>query len=212
MKPKTLVTGAAGFIGSHLAEALLARGHDVVALDDLRGGFKSNVPAGCEFVQASVADPIAVADLFSRNRFDYVYHAAAYAAEGLSHFIRRHNYTNNVLGSVSLINESVKWEVKCFVFFSSIAVYGKGQLPMTEDMRPHPEDPYGIAKFSIEMDVEALELGHPLPVSGDRADIRARICSSPLLTSACAIRRRRWFARWPSSERISIHRCNTPSG
>ena len=63
-----------------------------------------------------------------------------------------------------------------------------------------------------EMDVEALVLGHPLPVSGDRADIRARICSSPLLTSACAIRRRRWFARWPSSERISIHRCNTPSG
>lgn len=182
MKPKTLVTGAAGFIGSHLAEALLARGHDVVALDDLSGGFKSNVPAGCEFVQASVADPIAVADLFSRNRFDYVYHAAAYAAEGLSHFIRRHNYTNNVLGSVSLINESVKWEVKCFVFFSSIAVYGKGQLPMTEDMRPHPEDPYGIAKFSIEMDLEAAHAMFGLPyvvfrphnVYGERQNLNDR--------------------------------------
>ena len=163
MKPKTLVTGAAGFIGSHLTDALIARGHEVVALDDLSGGFSANVPAQCEFVQASVADQGAVADLFRRHRFDYVYHAAAYAAEGLSHFIRRHNYTNNVLGSVSLINESVKSEVKCFVFFSSIAVYGKGQLPMTEEMRPHPEDPYGIAKFSIEMDLQAAYAMFGLP-------------------------------------------------
>lgn len=182
MKPKTLVTGAAGFIGSHLIDALIARGHEVVAVDDLSGGFKTNLPLGCEFVQASVVDQGAVADLFQRHRFDYVYHAAAYAAEGLSHFIRRHNYTNNVLGSVSLINESVKSEVKCFVFFSSIAVYGKGQLPMTEDMRPHPEDPYGVAKFSIEMDLEAAHRMFGLPyvvfrphnVYGERQNLNDR--------------------------------------
>ena len=182
MKPKTLVTGAAGFIGSHLTDALVARGHEVVALDDLSGGFKTNVSPQCEFVQASVADHSAVADLFRRHCFDYVYHAAAYAAEGLSHFIRRHNYTNNVLGSVSLINESVKSEVKCFVFFSSIAVYGKGQLPMTEDMRPHPEDPYGVAKFSIEMDLEAAHAMFGLPyvvfrphnVYGERQNLNDR--------------------------------------
>ena len=182
MNPKTLVTGAAGFIGSHLARALLFRGHDVLALDDLSGGFRGNIPKGCEFVQASVACPASVTDLFRRHRIDYVYHAAAYAAEGLSHFIRLHNYTNNVLGSVALINESVKANVKCFVFFSSIAVYGKGQLPMTEAMRPHPEDPYGVAKFSVEMDLEAAHAMFGLPyiifrphnVFGERQNLNDR--------------------------------------
>lgn len=182
MKPVSLVTGAAGFIGSHLTRALLSRGHDVLALDDLSGGFRGNLPDGCEFVQASVAHPASVTELFRRHRIDYVYHAAAYAAEGLSHFIRLHNYTNNVIGSVALINESIKAEVKCFVFFSSIAVYGKGQLPMTEDMQPHPEDPYGVAKFSIEMDLEAAHAMFGLPyivfrphnVYGERQNLNDR--------------------------------------
>jgi len=163
MRPKTLVTGAAGFIGSHLTEALLVKGHEVVALDDLSGGFSKNLPTSCEFVQGSVVDPKLGISVFRKHRFDYVYHAAAYAAEGLSHFIRLHNYSNNVLGSAALINASIKSEVKCFVFFSSIAVYGKGQLPMTENMRPHPEDPYGIAKFSVEMDLEAAHAMFGLP-------------------------------------------------
>ena len=97
MRPKTLVTGAAGFIGSHLTEALLVKGHEVVALDDLSGGFSKNLPTSCEFVQGSVVDPKLVISVFRKHRFDYVYHAAAYAAEGLSHFIRLHNYSNNVL-------------------------------------------------------------------------------------------------------------------
>jgi len=182
VKPKTLVTGAAGFIGSHLTRALLSRGHDVLALDDLSGGFRGNIPEGCEFLEASVAHPASLTDLFKRHQIDYVYHAAAYAAEGLSHFIRLHNYTNNVLGSVALINESVKANIKCFVFFSSIAVYGKGQLPMTETMRPHPEDPYGVAKFSVEMDLEAAHSMFGLPyiifrphnVYGERQNLNDR--------------------------------------
>lgn len=153
--PRTLVTGGAGFIGSHLAEALLVDGHQVHVLDDLSGGYEHNVPKGARFTKGSITDPHTLESLFREGNFDFVYHAAAYAAEGLSHFIRRHNYENNVLGSAGLINAAVNHGVKCFVFFSSIAVYGRGQLPMSEGMRPLPEDPYGIAKFAIELDLEA---------------------------------------------------------
>ena len=151
----SLVTGGAGFIGSHVADHCLRLGHRVVVLDDLSGGFIDQVPEGATFVEGSVTDVELLARLFDEHRFDYVYHLAAYAAEGLSHFIRRFNYTNNVIGSVNLINESVKHEVKCFVFTSSIAVYGAGQLPMREDMVPQPEDPYGIAKYAVELDLRA---------------------------------------------------------
>jgi len=152
---KSLVTGAAGFMGSHVARHCLSLGQEVVALDDLSGGFRDQVPAGAVFVQGSVTDHEAVDRLFAEHHFDYVYHLAAYAAEGLSHFIRRFNYTNNVIGSVNLINAAVKHEIRCFVFTSSIAVYGKGQLPMTEAMTPAPEDPYGIAKYAVELDLRA---------------------------------------------------------
>ena len=151
----SLVTGGAGFIGSHVAKHCLNLGHQVVVLDDLSGGFRDHVPEGAIFVQGSITDETLVARLFDQYRFDYVYHLAAYAAEGLSHFIRRFNYTNNVLGSITLINEAVKHEVKCFVFTSSIAVYGAGQVPMTETMVPRPEDPYGIAKYAVELDLRA---------------------------------------------------------
>jgi UDP-glucose 4-epimerase len=151
--PKSLVTGGAGFIGAHLAKALLDRGHEVVVLDDLSGGFTDNVDDRAKFCEGSIVDPTLVDDLFVAEKFDYVYHLAAYAAEGLSHFIKRFNYMNNVVGSVNLINASVNTDVKCFVFTSSIAVYGAGQVPMTEDLRPEPEDSYGIAKFSVEREL-----------------------------------------------------------
>ena len=149
------MTGAAGFVGSHVAKHLVAAGHDVIALDDLSGGFTDNVPEGAKFVQGSVTDHALLASMFDDINFDYVYHLAAYAAEGLSHFIRRFNYTNNVIGSINLINEAVRHDIKRFVFTSSIAVYGEGQLPMTEDLVPSPEDPYGVAKFAVELDLRA---------------------------------------------------------
>lgn len=152
---RSLITGGAGFIGSHVTRHCLAMGHEVVVLDDLSGGFRDQVPEGVIFVQGSVTDHELVPRLFEQYHFDYVYHLAAYAAEGLSHFIRRFNYTNNLIGSVNLINEAVKHEVKCFVFTSSIAVYGANQLPMTEDLTPQPEDPYGIAKYAVELDLRA---------------------------------------------------------
>jgi UDP-glucose 4-epimerase len=152
---KSLITGGAGFIGSHVARQCLKLGHEVIVLDDLSGGFEDHIPEGAQFVQGSVTDEKLITDLFAENHFDYVYHLAAYAAEGLSHFIRRYNYNTNLIGSINLINESVKHKVKCFVFTSSIAVYGKGQLPMTEEMTPTPEDPYGVSKYAVELDLRA---------------------------------------------------------
>lgn len=153
MAIKSLVTGGAGFIGAHVVNDLVRMGHEVVVLDDLSGGFEENVNPKAKFVQGSILDHKLIEKLFTEHRFDYVYHLAAYAAEGLSHFIKRFNYNNNLIGSVNLINESVKHKVKCFVFTSSIAVYGAGKPPLKEDMTPVPEDPYGIAKLAVEMDL-----------------------------------------------------------
>ena len=154
--PAALVTGGAGFLGSHVVRALLEQGRTrIVALDDLSGGFRDNLPGEVELVEASMLDSGALGELFDRHRFRYVFHLAAYAAEGLSHFIRRFNYTNNVIGSVNIINEAVRAECECLVFTSSIAVYGATPPPMREDQRPFPEDPYGIAKLAVELDLAA---------------------------------------------------------
>jgi UDP-glucose 4-epimerase len=151
----SLITGGAGFIGSHVAKHCMDMEHKVIVLDDLSGGFEDHIPEGVEFVHGSITDVELVQELFAQHKFDYVYHLAAYAAEGLSHFIRNFNYNNNLIGSINLINESIKHKVKCFVFTSSIAVYGKGQLPMTEEMTPIPEDPYGVSKYAVELDLRA---------------------------------------------------------
>lgn len=155
-----LVTGGAGFIGSHVANWLVKAGYRVVVLDDLSGGFMENVPEGVQFVKGSVQDASFVDKLFEEEKFAYVFHLAAYAAEGLSHFIKNFNYQNNLVGSVNLVNAAVNTgTVKCFVFTSSIAVYGRNQTPMVEELTPQPEDPYGISKYAMELDLkEAKEM------------------------------------------------------
>jgi UDP-glucose 4-epimerase len=178
----SLVTGGAGFIGSHVADELLALGHKVVVLDDLSGGFEDNVPSGATFVKGSILDHELIDRLFDRHHFTYVYHLAAYAAEGLSHFIKRFNYENNLIGSVNLVNASVNCGVKCFVFTSSIAVYGAGQSPMSEEMIPMPEDSYGIAKLAVERELKASHemfgldyvIFRPHNVYGERQNIGDR--------------------------------------
>lgn len=180
--PISLVTGGAGFIGSHVADHLLALGHEVVILDDLSGGFLDNVPPQAHFIQGSVVDHNLIDELFDQYEFTYVFHLAAYAAEGLSHFIKRFNYTNNLIGSVNLINAAVKHTVKRFVFVSSIAVYGAGQAPMTEEMVPCPEDPYGIAKLAVEQELRVTHemfgleytIFRPHNVYGERQNIGDR--------------------------------------
>jgi len=152
-----LVTGGAGFMGSHVARSLVAFGHDLVVLDDLSGGFVDNVPNGAEFVKGSAVDFELLEGLFEKHRFEYVFHLAAYAAEGLSHHIRRFNYENNVVASAGLISLAIRYAVKRFVFTSSIAVYGEAELPMRENMPMRPIDPYGIAKMAVEMDLDSAQ-------------------------------------------------------
>jgi len=144
-------------MGSHVARSLLASGHDVVILDDLSGGFLDNVPDDAEFVSGSAVDFELLQGLFDKHRFVYVFHLAAYAAEGLSHHIRRFNYENNVVASAGLISLAIRYEVKRFVFTSSIAVYGEAELPMREDLPMRPIDPYGIAKMAVEMDLDSAQ-------------------------------------------------------
>jgi UDP-glucose 4-epimerase len=152
---RALVTGAAGFIGSHVADACLELGMAVVATDDLSGGRRENVSPGARFVQGDLRDAGFVRSLWEDGRFDHVYHLAAYAAEGLSHHIRAFNYRTNLEASVHLINQSVTHDAERFVFASSIAVYGAGQVPMTEAETPRPETPYGISKYAVELDLAA---------------------------------------------------------
>jgi len=174
-----LVTGGAGFIGSHIVDELIAMGHEVVVLDDLSGGFKENINDSAVFIKGSVQDDILIKNLFKKYNFNYVYHFAAYAAEGLSHFIKKFNYENNLIGSINLINASVNYNVKCFVFTSSIAVYGTAQLPMRENTIPIPEDSYGIAKLAVEQELRICKemfglnyvIFRPHNVYGERQNI-----------------------------------------
>ncbi len=152
-----LVTGGAGFIGSHVVDYLIKQNYIVVVLDDLSGGFKNNINNRAIFIKGSITNYTLLERIFNKYIFDYIFHLAAYAAEGLSHFIRRFNYTNNLIGSINLINLAVLYKIKHFVFTSSIAVYGANQTPMTEDLTPIPEDPYGIAKLAIEQDLKAAK-------------------------------------------------------
>lgn len=177
---RILVTGGAGFIGSHIAQDLIQRGYEVTVLDDLSGGFIDNIPADSKFVQGSIFDDQLVNQLCESEGFKYIFHLAAYAAEGLSHFIKRFNYNNNLIGSVNLINAAINTCVRCFVFTSSIAVYGSSpELPMTEEILPKPEDSYGIAKLSVEQELksckEMFDLNYvifrPHNVYGERQNI-----------------------------------------
>src|SRR6266511_4681292 len=175
-----LVTGGAGFIGSHVTEALIERGHSVEVLVDLSGGFIENVIDGATFVWGSINDVDRYNELFEQTRFEYSYHLPAYAPEGLSHFIKRFNYNNNLIGSINLINAAINTRVRCFVFTSSIAVYGSSpELPMTEATYPHPEDSYGIAKLAVEQELKACKemfgldyiIFRPHNVYGERQNI-----------------------------------------
>lgn len=153
---RILITGVAGLLGSHFSRHLLDGGHDVIGVDDFSGGYRDFVDSRVELAEVSIVDSNRLDDVFRVTRPEYVYHFAAYAAVGLSPFIRQFNYTNNVVGSANVINNCVNYNVRKMIFASSMDVYGsKHQPPYTEESIPSPEDPYGIAKYAVEMDLAA---------------------------------------------------------
>jgi UDP-glucose 4-epimerase len=150
---RAIVTGGAGFIGSHVAERLLAMGHEVMVIDDLSGGFADNVPKDARpwSIRRSIVAPLD--DLFASFKPELVYHLAAYAAEGMSPHIPVFNYTNNLVGTTNVLAAAHRAGVRHFVFTSSMAVYGHGKAPFTEADPLAPCDPYGLAKAACEQHI-----------------------------------------------------------
>jgi len=160
-----LITGIAGLLGSRFAKWVLDNtDYQVVGIDDLSGGYIENVDNRAIFYNIDISTELkSIQDIFEKHNIEIVYHFAAYAAEGLSPFIRRFNYQNNLISSTNLINSSIEHDVKRFVFTSSMAVYGdKNEAPFSEDLAPCPIDPYGIAKYAVEMDLKCAFEQHGL--------------------------------------------------
>ncbi len=176
MKKAIVVTGCAGLLGSHFSRHLIANGYKVIGIDDLSGGYSDYLPkAGpdefefwsLDLSHEKYADKSLehiFADPRRERRIEACFHFAAYAAEGLSPFIRSFNYRNNILASSNIINVCINHDVK-LIFTSSMAVYGRNNLPYTEGMVPNPIDPYGIAKYAVEMDLKVAGEQHGLAYS-----------------------------------------------
>ena len=157
-----LITGVGGLLGSRLSDWIINNtDNKVVGIDDLSGGYIENVNKKVNFYKFNLTDLDKLYDVFKKENIDIVYHFAAYAAEGLSPFIRKFNYENNVIASTNLITCSIEYNVKRFVFASSMAVYGdKYEPPFDENLLQSPIDPYGIAKYAVEMDLKIASSQH----------------------------------------------------
>jgi len=151
-----------------LTERLLAEGHSVVVLDDLSGGSADRVPEPAKLVVGSITDEALVESMFAEHRFDRVFHFAAFAAEVISHSVKRLNYNTNLMGSINLINAALRTEVSFFCFASSVAVYGNGEVPMRESSIPVPCDSYGNAKLAIERELEVTMRLQGMPFTAFR--------------------------------------------
>ena len=162
---KYLITGVAGLLGSRLADWVIENtNNEVVGIDDLSGGYIENVNKNVKFYKFDLVDLEKVNGVFEKEKPDVVYHFAAYAAEGLSPFIRKYNYENNLIVSTNLITKSIQYDVKRFVFASSMSVYGdKYEPPFDESLKQAPIDPYGIAKYAVEQDLKIAYEQHGLP-------------------------------------------------
>ena len=145
---KIFITGVAGFLGSHLADRMLALGHEVSGNDTLIGGYRDNVPSGVKFYEIDCCDNDKLSAIMAGT--DIVIHAAATAHEGLSVFSPSFITKNIFEASVSTISAAIQNKVKRFVYCSSMARYGNQVTPYTEDMTPMPEDPYAVAKVAGE--------------------------------------------------------------
>lgn len=160
---KILITGVAGLIGSRMATWILDNIKDaiVTGVDDLSGGYIENIDERINFNKID-CNSEEFSNLVQNFKPDYVYHFAAYAAEGLSPFIRKFNYQNNLLSTANIVNACINNNVKRLIFTSSMAVYGRAIPPFDEKQIPNPIDPYGVAKASCEADIRIAGDQHNL--------------------------------------------------
>lgn len=167
MKKSILITGNAGLIGSNFADWIIENkpDYEVVGIDSLFGGYRENINLDkVVFYQRDLSTD-SITDIFDKHQFEYVFHFAAYAAEGLSPFIRRFNYSNNILATVNVINECINHDVKRLIYTSSMSVYGYGKEVgkiFDEEDTPAPIDPYAISKYACEMDIKVAGEQHGL--------------------------------------------------
>ena len=145
---KVLVTGAAGFLGSHLSEKLSDLGHEVIGIDNMIGGYEDNVPKNIKFQNIDCCDFEKIKKIM--KNVNVVYHCAATAHEGLSVFSPFEITKNNYLASVSIFTAAVNEKVDRIIFCSSMARYGDQKAPFVETMKPNPVDPYAISKVASE--------------------------------------------------------------
>lgn len=152
---RVLITGVAGFMGSHLADSMLAEGHDVIGIDNLIGGYESNVPKFVKFVKEDLRNLGSISPYF--NGVDAVIHSACTAYEGLSVFSPSLVSENTYQITANVLSASINFRVNKFIYLSSMARYGTQPIvPFTEDMTPAPQDPYGIAKYASELLIRNL--------------------------------------------------------
>lgn len=158
-----LITGVAGLIGSRFSDWIIQNKQDctIIGIDDLSGGYIENVNKNVIFYNRNLFKDD-ISDIFKNNSIDIVYHFAAYAAEGLSPFIRTFNYKSNVLSTTNIINNCINYDIKRLIFTSSMAVYGNGEIPFHENDTLNPIDPYGVAKFACELDIKIAGEQHGL--------------------------------------------------
>ena len=159
-----LITGVAGLLGSRLADWILENDPDVtvIGIDNLSGGYIENINSRVKFYKLDLIRD-SISDLFKKYDIDYVFHFAAYAAEGLSPFIRGFNYDNNLKSTARIVNQCIKHDVKRLIFTSTMAVYGHGEnQAFDEKQTPCPIDPYGVAKYACEMDIKIAGEQHGL--------------------------------------------------
>lgn len=153
---KILVTGVAGFMGSHLAEYLAKEGHEVYGIDNLSIGIESNIPEGIDFDIVDMRNADLMDSYLQTVKPELVFHLAAWAHEGLSQFMPRLITENNYNAFMNLIVPAIKYGMKRIVVFSSMSVYGAQPPPFDESLPTMPEDIYAIAKASMEQAVEVL--------------------------------------------------------
>jgi UDP-glucose 4-epimerase len=165
MSKTVMITGVAGLLGSRLADWILENEPNtiVVGIDDLSGGYLENVHRDVKFYKYDISQhPFLVDNLVSVYKPEVIFHMAAYAAEALSPFIRTFNYQNNLIATSNIINSAIRHNVRRVVFTSSMAVYGNGEPPFSEDSPRNPIDPYGVAKMACEMDLQIAGEQHEL--------------------------------------------------